>query len=95
MDLRQSKKEQLEDLRNWLNEIKDETTPAAIRWDEICLGLKQRAVFLTEFVIPFIEEAPRYTGRIAVYEPAPTLSDTEIKVDDSSAGPAFELPPRG
>lgn len=54
MDLRSTVSEQISDLIDWMLDQADMDTPSAVQHQERCLGLKERAWFLKEIVLPKI-----------------------------------------
>ena len=54
MDLRSTVSEQISDLIDWMIEQANMETPSAAIHQERCLGLKERAWFLKEIVLPKI-----------------------------------------
>ncbi len=94
MDIRTNKVEQLTALACHLELVAGLEQPSAVDWAEAKQALADDATFLRTYIIPRIVVEPRYTGgngRLAVYEPAPTLEVTE---DESSAGQPFMVPQR-
>lgn len=54
MDLRSTVSEQISDLIDWMLDQADMDAPSAVQHQERCLGLKERAWFLKEIVLPKI-----------------------------------------
>ena len=67
MDLRDTPASQLTDCVTWLRErATPNTPPSPLVWEELCLEMSERALFIEQFIIPKVPEPEKHAKPLEI-----------------------------